>query len=133
MSDESHIDFNEFDKHRAREVEDAYARQSKQLASLKSDLTATRTALAASQGEVKALREEHSYRTSKVINFATDQWGGQDVTHLEIQFGHRVMQLTFKNDTIEMGGFVRVEQTAVNFHVIHQLPALSTPSKKGES
>ncbi|MEK0451174.1 MAG: hypothetical protein RL088_3442 [Verrucomicrobiota bacterium] len=44
------------------------------------------------------------YRTSKRINYATDSWGGQDETHLEIDWRGRSLMIDINEDRIHVVG-----------------------------
>ena len=63
------------------------------------------------------------FRTSRKLPFVTDHWGGQDVTHFELHHFGKTLQVTCYSDRIELYGFVKVTQDAVNHHVI------TTPEK----
>lgn len=56
------------------------------------------------------------YRTSKRINFATDSWGGREVTHLEIAWGQKgPLQITITDEKIHViGPCFDVDKHSVN-------------------
>lgn len=63
------------------------------------------------------------YRTSKRINFATDEWGNDpNVTHLEIQWGKHTLRIEITEEKIHVNVFGEFNQTAVNALEITKLP-----------
>ena len=54
------------------------------------------------------------YRTSRKLPFVTDSWGGKDETHFELHHLGKTLQITCLEDRIEVNGFVKVTQNAVN-------------------
>jgi hypothetical protein len=77
------------------------------------------------------------YRTSKRINFATDEWGAEEgVTHIELKIGELSWFIDFERDAagndvkVSIMGFIdTVTQTASN--VIEIVPWIPKAKRKG--
>jgi hypothetical protein len=60
-------------------------------------------------------KEDSDFRTSKRITFATDSWGGEPVTHLEIQWGGSTLMMDIAEEKIHLvGPCFKVTQESVN-------------------
>jgi len=55
------------------------------------------------------------YKTSKRIRFASDTWGGQDETHLELEWCNQTLMIDITDERIHIVGPVfRANQHSVN-------------------
>lgn len=60
-------------------------------------------------------------RTSKRLTYVTDQWGGEDVTHFELQWRKQTCQVTVTDEKIEFFVFGKVNKDSVNYFEITPL------------
>ena len=55
------------------------------------------------------------YKTSKRIRFASDNWGGQDKTHLELEWHGSTIMIDITDELIHIvGPFFKANQHSIN-------------------